>query len=178
MRGGNFSVGGRQGHEVTGLRLCGIAFCIWRSRQSRIVAWLFCVSGSADHHISSLRSSPSSITTGSCSSLSGLRRAHDASHGGQRRRITECGRLHFHGANRGAAYDPAVLTRLNALRIDDSHDQRNGARFGRNHGGIHSIRNRGETPVERGDHDGARNPSDGEDAGAGDRSSRKRRVES
>ena len=53
------------------------------------------------------------------------------------------------------------------VRIDDDHDQRNGARFGRDHGGVHRLRNRGQTFAGGGDHDGAGDDFAVEDAGAG-----------
>ena len=49
--------------------------------------------------------------------------------GRQRSRIAQRGRQHLHGADRSAADDPAFSTGPHAIRTDDHHDQRNGARL-------------------------------------------------
>src|SRR6267143_1514062 len=65
------------------------------------------------------------------------------------------GQQHFFGADRSAADHPPVPSRSDAVRTDDDHDQRHGARFGRNYGGVYRVRSRGATPAHGGHHDGA-----------------------
>src|SRR5882762_8729853 len=56
---------------------------------------------------------------------------------------------------RSAADHPPVPSGSDAVRTDDDHDQRHGARFGRNYGGVYRVRSRGATPAHGGHHDGA-----------------------
>ena len=55
------------------------------------------------------------------------------------------------------------------LRADDGNDGRHGPRFGRDHGRLHSLRSRGQTPAQRGHHDRPRHYSDGENVRSGNR---------
>ena len=56
----------------------------------------------------------------------------------------ERGGEHLHGSNGGAADDSALSAGGDALRADDDHDQRDGARLGRHHGGLYPVRHLGE----------------------------------
>jgi hypothetical protein len=85
-----------------------------------------------------------------------------------RRGEPERGGEHLYGADGSAADDSAVSAGRDALGADDDHDLRDGACVGRNYGGVHPVRNFGEQFAGGGDHDGAGDDPDFEDAGAGD----------
>ncbi len=61
-------------------------------------------------------------------------------HGHQRRRVAERGRQHLHGPDRGSAQHSSVPARSDAVGTDDHHDQRDGARLRRHHGGLYPLR--------------------------------------
>ena len=63
----------------------------------------------------------------------------------------------FMGQTEAPADHPAISAGLNAIRVDDDHDQRHGARFGRNHGGLYRVWSGSAAPADGGDHDGAGN---------------------
>ncbi len=79
----------------------------------------------------------------------------------------------FMGQTEAPLDDPAVSAGLNAIRVDDHHDQRHGARFGRDHGGLYRVRSGSAAPADCGDHDRAGNTAHFQNAGARRRSSRK-----
>jgi hypothetical protein len=90
-----------------------------------------------------------------------------AGDGRERRGIVErCGE-HLYGADGSAVDHPAVSSGLNAIRVDDHHDERHGARIRRNHGGVHCIRSGSAAPAYGGDHDRAGDAVDFQNAGAG-----------
>ncbi len=95
-----------------------------------------------------------------------IRVGDDSRDGRKRSRIAERCRQHLHGTDRGAPYDPPVSSRSHQIGTHDRYDQRHGARVRRNHGGLYRVRHRPQTSPERSHHDGTRNTSDGQDAGA------------
>ena len=72
--------------------------------------------------------------------IKGMARLMQADHADQRRRIAERGGQHLHGTNRGPTQHPAIFAGGHAVGTDDHHDQRHGARFRRDYGGLHPVR--------------------------------------
>ena len=124
----------------------------------------------ARHHLRLARCSPSSTTWASCSSWSGPSRCvMSRVHGRERRGEPQRRRVDLHGADRGAAHDPAVPAADDAVRADDGHDVGHGPHLGLDHGGVHRVRHRGPAPAHRGDHDRAGHDHDGQAVRARDR---------
>ena len=90
-------------------------------------------------------------------------------HGRERRGVAQRRGEYFHGADRSAADHPAVSAGLNEIRVDDHHDERDGARFGRDHGGLYRVRSGSAAPADGGHHDGAGYIARFQDAGSRDR---------
>ena len=91
---------------------------------------------------------------------------------GERRRDAQRRGQHLHGADRGAADDPALSAEDDAVGAHDGDDLRHGPHLGRHHGGLHPVRDRGAAPADGRDHDRARHADDGQDVRARDRGAR------
>ncbi len=90
--------------------------------------------------------------------------------GRERRRVHQRRRQHLHGADGSAADHPAVPRQHDAIGTVHRDDERDGARLGRDNGGLrHGGQGGDQAPADRGDYDRARHHHAGQDADAGGR---------
>ena len=160
----------RRREQAAGLCVCGIGICVWRTREAAFLDRIHLrVSGFADDYFHRVAVCAAVLPRRDAGGDSRGGVGDAAGHGRERRGVAQRRGEYFHGADGSAADDPAVSAGLNAIRVDDHHDQRDGARFGRDHGGLYRVRSGSAAPADGGDHDRAGNAAHFQNAGAGNR---------